>query len=77
MLRTRISLALVLAAATGPGAAQAQVQDPAHAIAVRAVAARSTVHPGDLVPVAVVLDYLKGFHSWPHTPVVPPAFADL
>ncbi|MEJ2679717.1 MAG: protein-disulfide reductase DsbD family protein [Gemmatimonadota bacterium] len=90
MTRPEMCLAFVLAAAVSPAAlaapapamaapapASARFQSPVHAVAVRALAARSKVHPGDLVAVAVVLDYRKGFHSWPHKPVVPPAYSGL
>lgn len=66
-----------MAAVWMPTTARAQRPDPAMEVGVRAVAARTSVHPGDLVPVAVELTFPKGFHAWPHTPVVPAVFQGL
>jgi thiol:disulfide interchange protein DsbD len=49
----------------------AQLQRGRDAVAVRAVAAKSTLRPGDQVVIAVVYQHQQGFHSWPNEPVVP------
>jgi thiol:disulfide interchange protein DsbD len=57
-----------------PAHAQEPVLDWESAVSVRAVAARSTVRPGDQVPLAVVIEHEEGFHTWPNSPIVPPQF---
>jgi thiol:disulfide interchange protein len=42
------------------------------AVTVRAVAAKSTLRPGDQIVVAVVYQHQPSYHSWPNKPVVPP-----
>ena len=74
---TRLSSALALATAVLASPVAAQRSNPAMSVGVRAVPAHSTVHPGDLVPVAVELSFPDGFHAWPHEPVVPPVFQGL
>jgi thiol:disulfide interchange protein DsbD len=72
--------AVVVAVAAGlaaPPLAHAQVEGGADSVEVRAVPAREVVRPGDLVPIAVVLDHADGFHSWPNRPVLPPPYRDL
>ena len=44
------------------------------AVSVRAVAAKSSVRPGEQVPVAVVVQHAPRFHTWPNEPIVPPEF---
>ncbi len=62
----------------GPAALHAQgVPGGEDSVSVRAVVGRSVVRPGDLVPVAVVLEHARGFHTWPHEPVLPPAYRDV
>lgn len=63
----------------GPAAAVAQpgVPGAADSVSVRAVPARSVVRPGDQLPLAVVFEHARGFHSWPHEPVLPPAYEDV
>lgn len=61
--------------AVRPAAAQPVVNGQP-AVQVRAVAARTTVRPGDQVPIAVVIDHAEGFHTWPNKPVVPEAFGE-
>ncbi len=67
----------IVTAVSMPTTAGAQQRNPAMEVGVRAVAAHATVHPGDVVPVAVELTFPAGFHAWPHKPVVPPVFGGL
>ena len=50
----------------------AQPQRGRDAVTVRAVAAKSTLRPGDQIVIAVVYDHQPGYHSWPNEPVIPP-----
>ncbi|MFC1639401.1 cytochrome c biogenesis protein CcdA [Gemmatimonadota bacterium] len=42
------------------------------AVTVRAVAAKSTLRPGDQIVIAVIYQHQPNYHSWPNEPVVPP-----
>ncbi len=64
---------LLLAALPGLASqAVAQPQRVRDAVTVRAVAAKSTLRPGDQLVIAVVYRHRPEFHSWPNEPVVPP-----
>lgn len=75
-----IGLIAVLASAL-PLAPRVQAQigfpgGPVDAVKVRAVPQKSTVEPGDQLPIAVVFDYQEGFHSWTNPPIIPPQFGE-
>jgi DsbC/DsbD-like thiol-disulfide interchange protein len=57
-----------------PAAQRASARELEGAVTVRASAEQSTVRPGDGVRIAVVLQYRRGYHSWPNEPVVPKEF---
>jgi thiol:disulfide interchange protein DsbD len=67
-----VTLLLISAALTAAADSHAQLQRGRDAVSVRAVAARSTLRPGDQVVIAVVYQHKAGFHSWPNEPIVPP-----
>jgi thiol:disulfide interchange protein len=69
-----VLFALVAGGTLVPAAHAQDAIDPATAVQVRAVPQTSVARPGDPVAVAVEITYADGFHSWPHTPVVPPEF---
>lgn len=81
LLRTVVGVVLAALAVAGATPRTAHGQEapgrPPTAVSVRAVPARSTVRPGDRVPVAVVFQHEPGFHTWPHHPVLPPALSDV
>jgi hypothetical protein len=58
-----------------PESAVAQVPGGADSVKIWAVAEVAVAHPGGELSIAVTLEHAAGFHSWPHEPVVPPAFA--
>jgi thiol:disulfide interchange protein DsbD len=64
----------LLAAAGSPRAAAQDFSRAASAVSARAVAARSIVRPGDQLVIAVAFRHAAGFHTWPHTPIVPVEF---
>ncbi len=66
------ALVLFCVALAFPPQAYAQLQQARDAVSVRAVAAKSTLRPGDQLVIAVVYQHRSGFHSWPNEPVVPP-----
>ena len=67
---TLLVLALISAVLVMPQDVSAQ--RGRNAVTVRAVAAKSTLRPGDQVVIAVVYQHQPDYHSWPNEPVVPP-----
>lgn len=71
-LRRIILWVLGLTALASPSSAQDDVK-----VEVSAIAAKSTVRPGDQVPVAVIFDHAPGWHVHPNKPIVPPEWGDF
>jgi DsbC/DsbD-like thiol-disulfide interchange protein len=57
-----------------PAAQRASARELDGAVTVRASAEQSEVRPGERLRIAVVLQYGRGYHSWPNEPMVPMEF---
>lgn len=76
ILRALLLILAVAAPAAGQSAGLS-FEDDAPPVTVRAVPLRAEVSPGDQLPIAVVLEHGKRFHTWPNEPVVPDALAGV
>ncbi|MBC7834482.1 MAG: thioredoxin family protein [Phycisphaerales bacterium] len=65
------TLADPTAAPTGPAPSQT------NPVVVTGIAQKNIVRPGDQIAIAIVLDHLDGFHTWPNQDVLPSTLAAI